>query len=253
MTGRLAGKITLVTGAAQGLGAAQARAMAAEGATVIATDLALERAEAVAAEIRQAGGQAGALKLDVTVEADWVAVMARIKADHGVLNVLVNNAGMNPSLALPHERTEDEWDLVMRVNAKSVFLGTKHAVPLMREAGGGSIVNIASLAALGGFRTLESAYVASKAAATAFTKIAAAQYGPDKIRSNSVHPGPIETDMLRSAYATEEKRRARLSRVPLDRFGQPEEIAQAVFYLASDESAYVTGAQLVVDGGSLVH
>lgn len=252
MTGRLAGKVALVTGAAQGLGEAQAIGIGAAGAKVLVTDLTLEGAEPVAARIREAGGEAFAFALDVTTTEGWVAALAEVKARFGRLDILVNNAGISAAIVPPDQRTEVEWDRMMAVNARSVFLGTKYAVPLLREAGGGSVINIASLAALGGFGAMEAAYSASKAAVTAFTKVAAAQYGPDRIRFNSVHPGPIETDMMRKAYSDEQKRNARLARVPLARFGQPEEIAAAVIYLASDESSYVTGTQLVVDGGSLV-
>lgn len=249
---RVAGKIAIVTGCAGILGAAQARMLAAEGATMILADIADARGEAVAAEIRAAGGAAAYRHLDVTDEADWTALIDAVMADRGRLDILVNNAGGNLRRATIEERAADQWDALMALNAKSVFLGTKHALPHMRAAGRGSIVNISSLAALGLSTMMEAVYVASKAAVHMFTKATAAQYGAYGIRCNSVHPGPIDSEMLRGYYASPELKAERLSHVPLGRFGQADEVAAAVLYLASDESGYTTGAQIVVDGGSLV-
>jgi cyclopentanol dehydrogenase len=167
------------------------------------------------------------------------------------LNILVNNAGIIIPRVPIEERTGDEWDRVMAVNAKGVFLGTKHAIPAMRRAGGGSIVNISSIAGIGQSLHQEPAYAASKGAVRIFTKVTASQHAKDKIRCNSVHPGPIDTEMLRSAMPDPQMLDQRLGRVPLGRMGVIEEIVAGVLFLASDDASYMTGAELVIDGGAL--
>jgi cyclopentanol dehydrogenase len=170
---------------------------------------------------------------------------------HGALHVLVNNAAIVIPRVPIEERTAAEWDRVMAVNAKGVFLGTKHAIPAMRRAGGGSIVNISSVAGIGQSLHQEPAYAASKGAIRIFTKVTASQHARDGIRCNSVHPGPVDTEMLHSAMPDPDVLKARLQRVPLGRMGTVSEIVTLVLYLASDDSAYMTGSELVIDGGAL--
>lgn len=250
--GKLEGKVALVTGAARGFGAEVARVFAKEGAAVVLGDIIDEAGAAVVQEIQAAGGRARYFHLDVSQEDGWRRVVDESVKVFGKLDILVNNAGIVPSISSIEERTVEEWDRVMAVNARSVFLGTKHVIPLMRRAGGGSIVNISSLAALGQSQIMEAAYAASKAAVRTFTKVTAGQHAKDGIRCNSVHPGPIDTDMLRGACADPEAVARRLSRIPLGRLGQIREVVAGVLYLASDDSSYTTGAELVIDGGALV-
>ena len=201
--------------------------------------------------MRAAGGDAVYLHLDVTSEADWAKAVQVAIDRFGRLDVLINNAGIVIPRVPIDERTAEEWDRVMAVNAKGVFLGTKHAIPAMRRAGGGSIVNISSVAGIGQSAHQEPAYAASKGAIRIFTKVTASQHARDRIRCNSVHPGPVDTEMLHSAMRDPEVLRRRLERVPLGRMGTVDEIVKAVVYLASDDSSYVTGAELVIDGGAL--
>lgn len=244
---RLAGKVALVTGAAGGLGSAQARLLAAEGAKVAVADMAEESGRRLADEINRSGGQAMFARLDVTSESEWKSAVDMVVMRFGGLHVLVNNAGIYRRGGI-EQATPEEWDAVMAVNAKGVFLGTRAAVPAMRASGGGSIVNISSTAAMLGSR-LSAAYNPSKAAVRVFTKSTALQFAKDGIRANSVHPGPAETEMLAQVYPDPELRRRRGAEVPLGRFATPQDIAYAVLFLASDESSYMTGAELVVDGG----
>jgi cyclopentanol dehydrogenase len=201
------------------------------------------------AEIRDAGGNAIYVHLNVTREADWHAAVDTAERQYGKLNVLVNNAGILIRKSI-EETTEDDWDRIMAVNAKGVFLGTKHAIPAMRRAGGGSIINISSTAGLVGSPYGSSAYTATKGAVRLFTKATAIQYAKDKIRCNSVHPGPIDTDMIRDTLSDPAWREERLDRIPLRRIGRPEDVAYGVLYLAADESSFVTGSELVIDGGA---
>jgi len=246
-------RVAIITGCAGSLGSAQARMLARNGSRTILTDLNVSGGEALAAELRGECWDATFLRQDVTREEDWKEVMATTLDRHGEINILVNNAGCNLPAAAIEDRTVEEWDRIMAVNGRSVFLGTKHVIPAMRSAGGGSIVNISSVAGLGCSKTMEASYVASKAAVFMFTKATAAQYGGENIRANSVHPGPIMSEMLQGYYSTPEKKAARLARVPLNRFGHADEVAVAVMFLASDEASYITGTQLVVDGGSLAY
>ena len=243
---RLQGKVALISGAARGMGAVEACMLAAEGAAVVVADLLDEAGQAVAAEIAESGGQALYVHLDVTDEAAWQSAVEVATDRFGKLDVLVNNAGIVRTERVL-ETTERIWDEVMSVNAKGVFLGTKAAIPAMRAAGGGSIVNISSSAGLTG-STQNAAYHASKGAVRIFTKAAAIQYAQYNIRVNSVHPGMIDTDML-AASRVGDVLEQRLSVTPLARIGRPEEIAYGVLYLASDESSFVTGSELVIDGG----
>ena len=241
------GKVALVSGGARGLGAAQAKLMAAEGARVIVGDVLEDEGRAVAAGIEASGGQALFRPLDVTSEYDWAQAVAASVGGFGKLNVLVNNAGIFRRATF-EETTVEGWDQVMEVNAKGVFLGTKAVLAAMRASGGGSIVNISSIAGLVG-SSISAAYNASKGAVRIMTKSAALQYAGDCIRVNSVHPGLSDTDMLPQVFPDEQEQVRRRAATPMDRFGTPEDVAYAVLFLASDEASFVTGAELVVDGG----
>lgn len=251
-TGRLAGKVALVTGAAQGIGAAIAEAFSREGATVYLADIAVEAGLELAERLNAAGGSARFVSLDVSQEQQWCDALDGIADDRGRLDVLVNNAGVALPIMPIDERPVADWDRVMTINARSVFLGTHHALPLMIRNGGGSIVNLSSAAALGQWQNMEAAYAASKAAVHVFTKSVGTQYAAQGIRCNSVHPGPIETDMARAILAADPAVIARrLTRVPMGRLGRAEEVANAVLFLASDEASYITAAEIAVDGGAV--
>ncbi len=249
--GKLDGKVALISGGARGQGAAEAHTFAREGAKVVFGDVRDEDGKQVEADIRAAGGAAVYVHLDVTNEADWRSAVQEAVSRYGKLDILVNNAGIVIPRVPIEERTEDEWDRVMAVNAKGVFLGTKHAIPAMRQAGGGSIVNISSIAGIGQSLHQEPAYAASKGAVRIFSKVTASQHAKDKIRCNSVHPGPVDTAMLHDAMPDPSVLDQRLGRVPLGRMAVVDEIVTGVLYLASDDSSYVTGSELVIDGGAL--
>ena len=249
--GKLDGKVALISGGARGQGAAEAHTFAREGAKVVFGDVRDEDGKQVEADIRAAGGAAVYVHLDVTNEADWRNAVQEAVSRYGKLDILVNNAGIVIPRVPIEERTEDEWDRVMAVNAKGVFLGTKHAIPAMRQAGGGSIVNISSIAGIGQSLHQEPAYAASKGAVRIFSKVTASQHAKDKIRCNSVHPGPVDTAMLHNAMPDPSVLDQRLGRVPLGRMAVVDEIVTGVLYLASDDSSYVTGSELVIDGGAL--
>jgi NAD(P)-dependent dehydrogenase (short-subunit alcohol dehydrogenase family) len=246
--GRLDGKVALISGGARGQGAVEARMFCAEGAQVLFGDILDEEGAALEKELRDGGADATYVHLDVTSEDDWLAAVALAETRYGKLNVLVNNAGILIRKTI-EETTEEDWDRIMAVNVKGVFLGTKTAIPAMRRAGGGSIVNISSVAGLVATRD-SAAYSATKGAVRLFTKTIAIDHVKDGIRVNSVHPGPIKTDMIREMVANEDVWRDRLTRLPMARAGEPEEIAYGVLFLASDESSYMTGSELVMDGGS---
>jgi cyclopentanol dehydrogenase len=248
--GRLDGKVALISGGARGQGATEARMFAAEGAAVVFGDILDDDGRKVEAEIRELGGQATYVHLDVTNEADWQSAVEAAVSGYGKLNVLVNNAGIVLGRSI-EEMTEEDWDRLFAVNAKGVFLGTKASLPRLRAAGGGSIINISSTAGLVGNDYNLAGYSSTKGAVRLFTKSTAIQHAHEGIRCNSVHPGPIDTPMLlesrrgRGALTDEQQR----ARTPLGRIGRPEDIAYAVIYLASDESSFVTGSEVVVDGG----
>ena len=244
---RLEGKVALITGAARGQGAAEARLFAQEGAKVIVADVSDPEGIAVAAEIAEAGGDAIYVHLDVTDESEWEAAVQSAITSFGKLDILVNNAGIWRRGHVM-ETSSEQWDDIMDVNAKGVFLGTKSAIPEMRKAGGGSIVNISSTAGLVGSKT-SSAYSASKGAVRIFSKSTAIQYAPEGIRANSIHPGPIDTDMGDQVWPDSTSREASISRTALSRIGTAQDIAYGALYLASDESSFVTGSELVIDGG----
>ena len=244
---RLENKVALISGGARGMGAVEARMFAQEGAKVVIGDVLDEDGKRTEAEINQAGGECVFIHLDVTDEGAWQDAVAAAVERFGRLDILVNNAGI-ARINNVEDTTSEEWDLVMDINAKGVFLGTKAAIPEIRKAGGGSIVNISSIAGLTGGRT--SAYAASKGAVRLLTKSTAIQYASDGIRCNSVHPGVIETPMTTPMMLnTEEGRALNAARHPMGRVGQPEDIAYGVLFLASDESSFMTGSELVIDGG----
>ena len=244
---RLEGKVALITGAARGQGAAEARLFAQEGAKVIVADVSDPEGIAVAAEIAEAGGDAIYVHLDVTDESEWEAAVQSAITSFGKLDILINNAGIWRRGHVM-ETSSEQWDDIMDVNAKGVFLGTKAAIPEMRKAGGGSIVNISSTAGLVGSKT-SSAYSASKGAVRIFSKSTAIQYASEGIRANSIHPGPIDTDMGDQVWPDPTSREASISRTALSRIGTAQDIAYGALYLASDESSFVTGSELVIDGG----
>jgi NAD(P)-dependent dehydrogenase (short-subunit alcohol dehydrogenase family) len=249
----LTGKIALVTGAASGIGRAAALLFAQEGATVAIADVNQQAGKAVADEIIQSGGHAFAEHVDVTQAADCQRVVERTVREFGRIHILFNNAGIMRRASVV-ELSEEDWDRVMAVNVKSIFLMSRQAIPIMAKAGGGSIINTASGWGLaGGPRA--AAYCASKGAVVLLTKAMAIDHGPQKIRVNCICPGDTDTLMLRNEAQQlgeqEDRFLAESAHRPLGRIGKPEEIAQAALYLASEASSFVTGTALVVDGGGL--
>ncbi|TXL72089.1 glucose 1-dehydrogenase [Vineibacter terrae] len=248
VAGRVAGKVVLVTGGGSGIGRATATLLANEGATVVVTDV--DRAGGLQT-VQQIGGAASFLPHDVSKDEEWQRVIAEVLAKHGRLNGLVNNAGISGPFPSTFE-SEDvaQWRRIFAVNVDGVFLGCKHGVPAIRDSGGGSIVNLSSLAALLGTPEL-SAYGASKGAVRQFTKTVAIECARKgyKVRCNSVHPGIILTSMGESLFKTEALRERARQRVPLRELGRPEDIGYGILFLISDESRYMTGAELVIDAG----
>ncbi|NDH60168.1 MAG: glucose 1-dehydrogenase [Alphaproteobacteria bacterium] len=246
---RMKGKVALITGAASGMGAATARLFAREGAkAVVVADILDKDGEATVASINQAGGHATFARLDVTDEARWKAVVDGIVATHGRLDVLVNNAGISGSAEADLYDTA-AWNRLMGINATGVFLGMKYATAAMKKAGGGSIVNLSSISGIVGQGYIHVGYNASKGAVRLMTKAGAAQHGKQGIRVNSVHPGLMPPMRTSGRTADPETRAKTLKGVPMGRAGEVDEVAYAILFLASDESSYVTGAELVVDGG----
>ena len=245
--GRLEGKVALISGGARGQGKAEAILFAKEGAKVVFGDILDEDGRKVDAEINETGGDAKYIHLNVTSDNDWEAAVSEAATRYGKLDILVNNAGISLR-HLDMDIPTDDWDQIMDVNAKGVFLGTKYAIPEMKRAGGGSIVNISSIAGILGRPLASPAYSASKGAVRVFTKSTAARFAADKIRCNSIHPGPIDTDMIRTATNTVSPE-SRVGEIPLGRLGQSADIAYGALYLASDESSFVTAVELVIDGG----
>ena len=245
---RLEGKVAIISGGAKGQGAMEARMFAREGAKVVIGDLLDAEGRAVAAEIAEAGGDCTYVHLDVTSEDGWRAAVETAVSEYGKVDVLVNNAGilMNGRV---ENTTEEEWDAVMDINAKGVFFGTKAVIAEMRKAGGGSIVNISSIAGMVGSPNYV-AYNASKGAVRLLTKSTAVQYGREGIRANSIHPGPIDTDMIRISWQDPSRGpEETIARTLLGRMGTVEDIANGALFLASDESSFMTGSELVMDGG----
>ncbi len=244
---RLQGKVAIITGAASGIGAASARLFAVEGAKVCIADIDVEKGRQVADGITESGGDAFFQNLDITSEHAWKDVVNKVVDRYQLLNVLVNCAAM-PHAATVEDTTAEDWDRVMEVNAKGTFLGTREVIPHMRRAGGGSIINISSGAGLVG-QSWAAAYNASKAAVHLLAKSTAIQYAKDGIRANSVHPGAIDTQMLHQSE--EQIGDSEAFNRPMGRMGTPEEIGYGIVFLASDESSYMTGTELIIDGGKL--
>ena len=245
---RLAGKVAFISGGARGMGATEAKLFANEGAAVAIGDVLEEAGKRTEAEINQSGGQALFVSLDVTSERSWLDAIGATVAKFGRLDILVNNAGVSAH-GMIEFTTEADWDRVMDVNSKGPFLGTKAAIPEMRKSGGGSIINISSQLGLVGTEMSSPQYQSSKGAIRLLTKTTALQYAPDGIRCNSVHPGPVNTDMTADSRGNPENLGKMVGRIPMGRYGEPVEIANGVLYLASDESGFVTGSELVLDGG----
>jgi NAD(P)-dependent dehydrogenase (short-subunit alcohol dehydrogenase family) len=247
---RLAGKVALITGGASGMGQSEATIFAREGAKVVVGDVLEAEGRDTVANITKAGGHARFVKLDVTSEVAWQEAVKGTVGAFGKLDVLVNNAGISGTFD-PDTMSTAAWDTLMNVNAKGVFLGMKHAIPAMQHAGGGAIVNISSISGFVGQDKIHMAYNASKGAVRLMTKSAAVQYARDGIRVNSVHPGFMPPMRTSKASADPDWRARMLRAVPMKRDGRVEEVAYAVLFLASDEASYITGTELVVDGGYL--
>jgi len=246
--GRLEGKAALISGGAQGQGESEVRLFAKEGARIVFGDILDAKGKKVEAEINEAGGVAKYVHLDVTDEKDWNSAAKLLSKLYGKLDILVNNAGIAMAGKNLEEVTREEWDRIQEVNSKGVFLGVKAALPYMKASGGGSIVNISSMAGIVGVPGI-AAYAASKGAVRLLTKSIAVEYGPQNIRCNSVHPGYIKTEMISGLLANKEAMSNRLDITPLGIFATARDVALSVLYLASDESRYVTGSELVIDGG----
>ena len=242
---RLENKVAIISGGSRGMGAFEASLFVKEGAKVIIGDVRDEEGRDLAKHI---GSNAVYMHLDVTSERDWAAVVKEATDRYGKLDILVNNAGVSARGTI-EETSVDDWDRVMGINSKGVFLGTRAAIPDMRKSGGGSIINISSQLGLVGMAESSPQYQSSKGAVRIFTKSAAIQYAPEGIRVNSVHPGPIVTAMTEARRSDSAVQRVMVSRIPLGRYGESKDVAYGVLYLASDEASFVTGSELVIDGG----
>jgi cyclopentanol dehydrogenase len=230
------------------MGAAEAKLFAQEGAKVVIGDVLDEEGHQTEAAINEVGGECIFVHLDVTDESSWEKAVAEAVARFGKLDILVNNAGVGGGRGMVEDTTVESWDRIMNINAKGVFLGTKAAIPEMRRAGGGSIINISSVYGLVGSGG-SSAYHASKGAVRLLTKSTAIQYATEGIRANSVHPGFIETPMTEPIMADTERNQRWINNTPVGRRGKPEDVAYGVLFLATDESSFMTGSELVIDGG----
>jgi NAD(P)-dependent dehydrogenase (short-subunit alcohol dehydrogenase family) len=251
---RLHGKVILVTGAGSGMGRVASQRFAAEGAKVIANDAVASALEETVAAVREAGGAILGVPGDVSAAADVERAISEGVSAFGSLDVLYNNAGIMPAADTSVEETSVEtWERVLDVNLKGIFLCCKYGIPELLKAGGGSIINIGSFVAILGCTVPQDAYTASKGGVIALTRSLAVEYGRRGIRANALCPGPIETPMLRRLWTSEEERNKRLNRIPLGRFGTPEDIVNAGVFLASDESAWITGTTFLVDGGITVN
>ncbi len=247
--GRLDGKVAFISGGARGMGAEEARLFANEGAMVAIGDILEQDGRKIETEINESGGECIFVRLDVTSEAEWQSAIDATVSRFGRLDILVNNAGIGGIDGIIEDTSVEDWQRVMDINGKGVFLGTKAAIPEMQRAGGGSIINISSQLGIVATDRSSPQYQASKGAVRIFTKAAAIQYASYGIRVNSVHPGPVITPMTERRRTDPNTYAIMRSRIPLGRFAEPREIANAVLYLASDEASFVTGSELVVDGG----
>ena len=250
MTGRLDGKVALITGAGSGMGRAAAELFAGEGARVVITDVVDDAGNAAVAAVRAAGGDATYVRADVSNWSDCEAMVQCATDTYGALHVLYNNAGIFPAddggvLDTP----ESTWQKVMDINLKGVWLGCKAGIPAMIASGGGSIVNVASFVALVGAATAQIAYTASKGGVLSMTREIAVEYARQGIRANALCPGPIQTPLLEELLSDPARRARRMVHIPMGRLGRAEELARAALFLASDDASFMTGASLVVDGG----
>jgi NAD(P)-dependent dehydrogenase (short-subunit alcohol dehydrogenase family) len=245
---RLRNKVALITGAAVGIGAEIAKRFAAEGAQVVIGDVNAVEAQTTSESIRRSGGSARSVSLDVTKEESWKEALDGIRTAEGRLDVLVNNAGITKRIPITEMPLED-FERIMAVNVRGVFLGIKHALPFMKQHGGGSIVNISSICGLVGHKLTNETYTTSKGAVTLLTKSVAVRHARDNIRCNSIHPGTVDTPMVQALFTDPEKKRERLDEVPLGRLATAQDVANAALFLASDEAGFITGVALPVDGG----
>ena len=252
---RLQGKVSIITGAGGGMGRVAALRFAREGSSVVVADNNEAAALETVAQIRAAGGQAEAIRVDVSVEADARAMVELAVEKFGRLDVLYNNAGIMPEADHSVIDTPvDAWDAVMAVNVRGVYLACKYAIPRMIENGSGSVINVSSFVALLGCSVPQDAYTASKGAVLALTRSLAVQFAPKGVRSNAILPGPVETPLLMDWLVKDEQaKKIRLARNPTGRFGKPDEVVSLAVYLASDESKWTNGASLVIDGGISVN
>ncbi len=247
---RLQDKVALITGGGSGIGRETSLLCAQEGAAIVVVDINDEAGQETVEMIKTQGGQASYTRADVSKAADSEAMIAHTEETFGKLNVLFNNAGISHAKDDDAVATdEDVWDITMAINLKGVFLGCKYGIPALRRAGGGSIINTASFVALLGAATPQIAYTASKGGVLSMTRELAVIHARENIRINALCPGPLHTELLMKYLDTDEKKQRRLVHIPMGRFGQAKEIAQAVLYLASDESSFVTGSSFTVDGG----
>jgi NAD(P)-dependent dehydrogenase (short-subunit alcohol dehydrogenase family) len=247
---RLEGKVAVITGGASGMGKVASALFAREGAKVVVTDVADDDGETTAQEIRDEGGEAAYVHADVSQEADAKAMVEAAVRRFGGLHILYNNAGvMLPEDGSVDATDERVWDITLGVNVKGVAFGCKYGVPALIASGGGSIVNVASFVAWMGAATSQTAYTASKGAVLAMTREIAVEYARGGVRCNALCPGPIETPLLMQLLSDDEKRQRRFVHIPMGRLGQAEELARAALFLASDDSSFMTGASLIVDGG----
>ena len=248
-TRRLAGKIALITGAGQGLGEAMARLFCGEGAVVFIGDVNAESGERTAASIRDEGGRAFFLCLDVANEQSWISAFEAIISEAGRLDILVNNAAINIREPIEEMKAEN-LDAMLAVNVKGPFLGCKHAIPLLRKAGGGSIINMSSVCGLIGHKYTPEAYTVTKGAVTLLTKTMAVRYAKDNIRCNSIHPSTVETPLTAVLFKDPQRREERLGEVPLGRLASASDVAHAALFLASNEASFINGIAFPVDGGT---
>ena len=246
---RLNGKVALVTGGAQGLGAAISKRFAEEGALVFVADAQAEHGAKTAAEITASGGRAFFVSLDVAQEESWIAARAEVEKAAARFDVLVNNAGINIREPI-EEMAAENFDRMLAVNVRGPFLGIKHFIPLLRKSGGGAIINMSSVCGLLGHRYTTEAYTVTKGAVTLLTKTVAVRYAKENIRCNSIHPSTVDTPLVQEMLKNPERRQERLGEVPLGRLATEADVANAALFLASDEAAFVNGVALPVDGGT---